>query len=284
MPELTLYHFGRLNLSATYIEAKREYVLKGLRSSKPLVSNNINWGFLEVGDTVIDEGEFVFGLLAKFRTLTQEEVVNPQLGAIVDVPVENMVVGKSVFFMHIDTGIIAFHPHGGQIDPELFRKRFVEVFINAHDGFFAAAEIEVIQEQYVFLEEIRRFSTIERVEIHLHPSNPSTSDVWEKIDKDLKLTQTGKYTEVREATKRFGKLNIVDNEDLKAKAGMATDGYGKVVVSGSANGKPKTLSTSDNPVTTEAPVVDDTNRPIDVLEQLRAAFRKVMDRVKHLKD
>lgn len=275
MPEQATYYFGRLNLIAPY-EDKRKLLLSGLRSDKIIERRKMMWDFLDVGELGSENGAFLHGYLVKYRPLTEEEVARPDLGTIGDTTISNLVVAKSRFFLHIESGLIAFHPASGQIEIPQFCKMFPELFTNAFDNFFINAEIQIVQEQYKIFEVLPRFSEITRVYIALHPSNPNLADMWKEVDEDLKRIGADKYTETWEAGGKSATLKVVDDKPIRSKIAMAEDGYGEAELTGKLDGEQKKVSTRDNPV--QAPAPSDDERPDVILDGLSAAFKKIFGR------
>ncbi len=144
---------------------------------------------------------------------------------------------------------------------------------------FVNAEIQSIEEEYKIFEAIRAFQKIQRLHIYLHPSNPSNRDVWRRTDDRLKNVGASNYYEHYDADPLLGNLNIIDDEDINSKITMADDGYGKADITGIIDGEIKTISTKDNPISTQAP--GDDNPPITVLnrllEKIQTIFRRFIN-------
>jgi hypothetical protein len=278
MADQPTYLFGRLNLVAAYedYEAKRKLVIRGLHSKTEVEIRNVLWSFLDVGETRDDDERYAFGYLVKYRRVTEEEVARPDLGSIGDTPVENLIVAKSRFFLHLQSGVIAFHPIGNQIEANVFCDRFKRVFEKEFEGFFIAAEIQIIQEQYKIFEVLSDFETVTKVQLSLHPSNPNLSEMWKDIDKDFKNKGVDSYTEIYEAGKKSPTLNIVNDKNVRGKIAMAEDGYGKAAVTGKLKGKTKTVTTRDNPVSAQARSEQFTAR--EVLDDLLSVFKLIFSR------
>jgi hypothetical protein len=278
MADQPIYLFGRLNLVAAYenYEAKRTLLLRGLHSKAEVEVRGVLWSFLDVGETTADDERFAYGYLVKYRRITEEEVARPDLGSIGDTPIENLIVAKARFFLHLQSGVIAFHPVGGQVEANAFCDRFKRVFENEFQGFFVAAEIQMIQEQYKIFEVLSEFETVTKVQLSLHPSNPNLSEMWKDIDKDLKNKGVDSYVEIYEAGKKSPTLNIVNDKNVRGKIAMAEDGYGKAAVTGKLRGKTKTVTTRDNPVSGQAR--NEQFTPREVLDDLLSVFRLIFSR------
>src|SRR5690348_4857251 len=185
MPRRVRYYFGRFNLIGHY-DNKQEYVISGLRSPAVVRSRGQHWQFFEVAPIESEMGLFQSGYLGKYKPRTEEEIAVPLAQKLDDQTIENLVVAKARFFLHLASGLIAYHPVGSQITREQFRRRFAEVFEAAKENFFVNAEIQSVQEGETIRDAIKGFSAIRSIDIYLHPSNPSLRDVWKRTDERLK--------------------------------------------------------------------------------------------------
>jgi hypothetical protein len=269
------YYFGRLNLIATFKD-KREFILRGLRTDKFIERRNFIWGFFDIKEIKTNQGLFIHGYLVKYRPKSELEVALPEKHRLGEVTAPNLVEAKSRFFLHIESGLIVYHPVGGQIENDVFCERFIEIFHEALDKFFVNAEIQAIEERFQVLEIIKKFKSISKVEIYLHPSNPNLSDLWKDIDQRLKTLSATSYKEVYENDKKESTLNVADDSEIRGKVAMAEDGYGKASVTGELEGEVKTVSTKDNPITALAP--GDEEEPEKVLESLDESLRRIFQR------
>ncbi len=271
------YYFGRLNLIATFKD-KKKFLLDGLTKQLILEKRRgSNWGFFDVSEMQTQRGPFLHGFLVKYKPASEEEVANPVTHRLGDEEAKNRVIAKARFFLHVESGIIAYHPVGYQIDNEIFCERFPEILMEAHDGFFVNAEIQAIEERFKIFDALKKFKNISKVAIYLHPSNPSNSDRWERTDKRLKKMEAASYREEWESKPLGGGLkDVAEDEDLTAKIAMADDGYGKADITGEIDGEKKTISTRDNPITTQAP--SDDHPPETILEQLSRTLDSIFAR------
>lgn len=265
MADQATYYFGRLNLMATY-DDRRLFLMKGLHSREPSEVRRIRWAFFDVGEISGSDGVFAYGFLAKYRAVTDEEVAREDIGAIADTPISNLIVAKSRFFIHLDTGIIAFHGVQGQIDVDLFCNRFKRVFEHAYGRLFVAADIDMMQEEYKLLEVLSQFSSVTKLRLWLHPCHGEQREQWKDIDDELRRKGADNYSESLEAGRQSISLRIQMDKNLIAKIAMAQDGYGRAQVKGRLQGRIKTVSSSDNPVNASVPNNDRT------LEELLASL------------
>ena len=247
MPRHTRYYFGRLNIIPVQAEAeKHKLLIDGLTHRTFLGKRGVMWGFYKVAELGSNQGTFLQGYLVKYRPETQEEVAVPETRQLDEQTIENLVSAKAHFFLHIASGLIAYHP-GGEIPRRLFTTRFVELLEQALGNFFVDAEIQTIDEPYRILEAIKQFSRISCVSIYLHPSNPALRDIWKDTDERLKRLGTASYRERYIASKQ-GTLHLQDDPQIHRGFAMAEDGYGRAEVVGVLDERPITVSTADSPM------------------------------------
>lgn len=249
----TRYYFGRLNIIASYNTNKYEFVLRGVNTFRAVHKRNHTWGFFEVDTIDYAEESFITGYLVKYDPSgEEEEVVNPDTQQLEETKLPNSVASKSRFFLHVQSGLIAYYLRSG-ISQKQFKERFEELFKRSYDDFFVDVTIQDIEDQYDFFDRIERLQKVLKVEISLHPSNPSNHNRWKSIDERIKGIGANNYKESYEAKGDSKGLNIKRDEDFNSKAHMAQDGYGKTKVVGLVNDDRITISTGEKPLTATAP-------------------------------
>jgi hypothetical protein len=276
-PQLT-YYFGRLNIMPTQaLPEKKELLLAGLTSGEIQEDHGLNWQFFEIQELDNEVGEFLHGYLGRYKTSANLEIAIPSESKVGLRAEANLISSRSAFYLHIESGLIAYHPIPKQITPVVFKTRFTQLLTKAQGSFFFDAEIDDIDEPFTLAEEIKKFDRITTITIRLHPSNPSNRDIWQKLDERLRKLRVTSYNETYEA-KQSGEVGIraVDDEDIKKKIAMAEDGYGNVRVVGEIRGNKHIVSTSDNPLITTAP--SGIEPPEHVLKMLLPAFGRILDR------
>jgi len=241
-----------------------------------LTRHGQNWQFLRVEPLEAPSAGYVTGYLAKYRPLTDEEVAVPATQDLAEQTIENRVSAKSRFFLHIASGLIAYHPVGSLITRDQFRRRFSEVFETSKGGFFVSAEIQSIQEEETLQEAIKALSVVRSVRIYLHPSNPRLRDVWRRTDERLRELHAADYQEHFHSDSSGDGLRIVHDADINSKVAMAQDGYGRVTVTGLKDGEELSVSTDDNPTNALGPADD--AAPEQVLEILEKLFLRILAR------
>jgi hypothetical protein len=277
MPREARYVFGRFNLIANYPD-KRDYIHQGLTTEKSETSRGSKWIFLQAEELETPIGWVITGYLVKYKPSRDVETVDENAHNFADERIDDPVDAKSRFFLHVDSGLIAYNPVVGKISDSTFRERFANLFERAHDNLFVDAEIQAISDEEAFFTALKNFTKISRFKVQLHPSNPSISETWKHIHERLKKLEVSKYREdisIRDDGNGFG---VRDDPDIEAKIRMAQDGYGRASVRGRVNNTSKSIHTSKEPIS--AVITKDPEEAQSIFERLIDEFKKILDRIK----
>ena len=271
------YYFGRLNIISAYEEEKKSFLERGLNSGVLIPERNYTWGFFEV-KSVLEEGDFLSGFLVKYRPLDPEQFVNIETREIEEQEIRNRIRAKSRFFLHVTTGIIAYQSVS-EINEKAFRENFAKLLEASYDNLFIDAEIQSINQEESFFESIKRFDSVAKVSIYLHPSNPSSRNLWKRVDERFKNLSLESYTEIYKLKADRRNLDIEGDEEINSKLHMASDGYGKAKVRGKKDGEYETITTGDNPIEAEVEnSVENAEPPQEILKQILPTFRSLFNR------
>lgn len=271
------YYFGRLNIISAYEEEKKSFLERGLNSGVLIPERNYTWGFFEV-ESVLEEGDFLSGFLVKYRPLDPEQFVNIETREIEEQEIRNRIRAKSRFFLHVTTGIIAYQSVT-EINEKSFRENFAKLLEASYDNLFIDAEIQSINQEESFFESIKRFDSVAKVSIYLHPSNPSSRNLWKRVDERFKNLGLESYTEIYKLKEDRRNLDIEGDEEINSKLHMASDGYGKAKVRGKKDGEYETITTGDNPIEAEVEnSVENAEPPQEILKQILPTFRSLFNR------
>lgn len=281
MPTHTsLYYVGRLNLVSAYHDEKKTFLLNGLNSHTALPVKTYEYGFFTVEEVQYDGEEYLSGFLVKYRPSEPTEVVDTATREIEDSEFRDKVRAKSRFFLHIKTGIIIYQVFG-EFNERSFKKNFCDLLERAYDNFFVQAEIQTINEEVSFFESVDRLDAISKVIIYLHPSNPSSREIWRKQDERLQDLKIESYTEIYKFKSSSNGAIAKEDQEIGSKLHMASDGYGKAKIIGKVDGETKVVSTGDNPVVcsveTEA---DEEPSARDIMAQVIPTFKSIFKRMK----
>jgi len=279
------YYFGRLNIISAYTGSKKDFLVQGLNSDVLLFIRNYNWGFFEVEVIQDEEEEYLSGFLVKYRPLDPSEFVNVETREIQEQEVRDRITAKSCFFLHIRTGVVAYQVTT-DINDNLFRENFCKLLQQAYDNLFIDTEIQAINQEETFFEAIKSFNSIRKISIYLHPSNPSSRDIWKSVDERLKRLDLENYTEIYKSKSESRSLNIENDEEINSKLHMANDGYGKAKVTGKKGEDYETITTGDTPITYEVEyeVIDNEPTinldPTNLLSQIKPTFKSLFRRIR----
>jgi hypothetical protein len=275
------YYFGRLNVISSYSD-KKSFLIDLMRPGVFLENRGNRWTFTDIEEFKDNDETYIHGFLVKYIESCPEETIDLNQGKINQTHLSNKTKGKARFFIHVKSGIIAYHPFPNQISSDQFIIFFCKIFQLAQSLDEPNTEIKLIEESYEIIERINDFSSIHKISFKLHPSNPNSRPLWKDIDEDIQNMEATSYTEEYSviSSDRDG-LNlerIKTDENLRAKFFMADDGYGEAKVSGKVNGQPKTFKTGDVPSTTR---IYDFGSVSDVFSKLKPNFSKFFDKFKN---
>ena len=186
------------------------------------------------------------------------------------------IVAKSDFFLHYETGVLAYRPLASRISARQFRFVFARLLEAGHDSFFVSAQVETIDEGIKVEEAIRKMEIVRKVVFDIHPTNPSNRDVYKRIDERLKKLEIEKLKQIVEAKEGGLNKDALFEDDIYRSLIMATDGYGSGSISGVAEGRKIVITTEDSPVRKD--VVDSAN-PDEILENLLPTFNRIWKRI-----
>jgi hypothetical protein len=252
MPRTTRFYFGRFNVMALY-EDKKAMLLEGLRTDIIYEGRKQQWGLFEVAEVPSALGSFLTGYLVKFKSQDEAKVARLETHSIGTEAIPNHIKAQTRFYLHVPSGLISFHAVASHISVGTFRDVFCRLFEQGLQNFFVQAEIMMVEDRVEFFRALEQFSRICRVRVSLHPANPRNAKLWEKVDERLKQRNATSSLEELRNDHRGGALNIAGDEELRSKFYMAEDGYGHAEVTGEANGKARTVSTSKSPITLQVP-------------------------------
>lgn len=271
----TRFLFARLNIIAEY-QDKEQFILVGLRSHQLRKVREHLWGYFDV-EPIDSALGYVTGYLAKLRPENAEEVGDLVAHAISTATVVNRAVAKSRFFLHVPTGLLAYQHVSGHITQKIFEEQFARLFEEGYKQFFVSADVLTVEERAHFLEALAEFDRVQMVAFDLHPTNPHYDEIYRGIDERLKALRAKNYKEVLTAASDGPGLAVERDWEVRSKATMAEDGYGKATATGLRGGKAAQISTSENPLTAHAETRD--RSPTDILDDLIDDFVAIIRRM-----
>jgi len=274
MPAKTLtFFFGRLSITS-YASDKRGLILAGLKTEKFHDKNEFKYGFFDIQEI---NDEFVYGRLVKYKRILEGEIVDEQSHRTVVGGLPYGIVGKSDFFLHYKSGVIAYRPLASRISAKQFRFIFARLFEAGHDRFFVSAQVENIDEELRIEEAIGKLEIIRKISFDIHPTNPSNRDVYKRIDERLKRLKAQKLKQVVDAGEAGLNRDALLDDDIYRSLVMATDGYGNGSLHGVSEGRKVVITTGDSPVRKE---IVESPSASEMLESLMPAFKQIWNRIR----
>lgn len=278
-PQQKTYYFGRLNTLGSYVnyDEKNRFFITGIRSGFSHDERQTNWAFTSVSRFTFEEELYLTGYLAKYRD-DYEETIDSATGEIGSTLVEDAIISKARFFIHVKSGIIAFNTISRRISRKQFARIFCELFKKGHDYMMVDAELQIIEEPFEFFGKIDEFDRIDSIKISLHPANPDLSDLWESVHNDMVSMDASNYYEEYRNTKASEGLNADRiKHEMRGKLHMALDGYGEGKISGYKGDEYQKISTSDNP---SSVTILERESHEETFDTLKRRFKEIFDKFK----
>lgn len=272
---MSRFLFARLNIIAEYSD-KRQFVFKGLTGHQTRKVRSHLWGFFEV-EELADFPDYVTGYLTKLKPLYAEEVGDLETHQLGTADVANLAVAKSRFFLHVRTGIVAYHVIASHVTRPIFETQFARLFEEGHQKFFVSAELQTIEARESFMKALAAMDRVALLKLELHPTNPSYNELYRTVDDRLKRLHAKSYREEITAAREGRGLTVGDDQDVISKVTMAEDGYGRAVAVGTREGKRVSVATSQNPVSAQADTRDRSAGQIlgSIVDDFAALFRRI---------
>lgn len=275
-PRTRQYLFGRV-IAYGRSESKSELLSTLLTSSAELIpeTGDFGWGIFQVRFLEGESDGFATGYLTKFSLAEAAERVDRETRTFTVEEMHDHTRAKARFFLHLRSGLIAYHRAGGDITDRRFRRVFAGLLEETYEDLFIEAFVQPIMEPGDFFRKLDRFETVSRVRFSLHPTNPNFRPEYASLDKKMKRIRAERYTEEYVATPNTS----LKANDPHVEAGllMASDGYGSGTVEGILDGELRSIRTGDSPETIAVPITEED--PPSVLEKwLKAMFDRIRRR------
>ncbi|WP_022823368.1 DUF4747 family protein [Hymenobacter norwichensis] len=274
-----VFYLGRFNLNANYdsYEQKEIIIRNSLSADVAIDHLNFRFKFSKIDEVSISGRLFFVGYLIKYSKNELHPVVDEKNREVTEIEVENEVISLARFVLENETGLIVYNTPSRHFNIQSFANRFTELIERANDNFFIEAKIETIEDRGSLLDRLRTMRRIKEIKINLHPSNPSSSRVWEQVDNRIQNLHAGKYVQLYEA-KPAGPSLSTDNH-IEQSIAMAEDGYGIASAIGTdQDGADVSYTTADNPETFK--LDDEKSEPSILVEYILPYIQRMINRVK----
>ncbi len=268
--ELT-YYFARLNIVVPF-ENKLDFLTKSFISSATMEKRSYLWGIIDVTFFPLNGENYISGNLAKYVIESTDEVVDKEERKSSTFAVPNKMIAKSNFLLHVKTGVIAYNICSNKISPNQFEENLVELMRLAQNLAIIPADIQTITHRGAILEVIKKWTSITKIRVKLHPSNPRFADEWKKIDEKMQKSRVSSYSATYSSETS---LDLESDDYIKSEISMAVDGYGNASAEGISDGETKKVHTKESPI--QIKVMADNNET--VYNILIESFKKIWDRM-----
>ena len=270
----TLYSFlfGRLILLGGWTKTKRDFIYEAISSGEFYNKGKFRYGIFNVRNIEIAGEEFAYGVLAKYKQNLEGEVVNEKKKEIQEEVLIKGVVGKSDFFLHYESEIIAFREIKNRISQEQFRDIFARLIEAGQHNFFVSAKISIIEEECKIIDALKQFESVNCITISVHPTNPNNRPIYDKLDERLKKLQAENLKQTIESKDGSLNKNELMNDEIFGGIVMSSDGYGSSSISGKMDGRSVTISTGESPIKKK---IEGKASPEEKIEGLLQIFKKI---------
>jgi len=209
--------------------------------------------------------DYIFSVLTKYYPEEELNVIDEISTDHIErksQEIKNLIKAGSPF-IYIPSKSIVTHLHvWNDIKPEIFAKRFVELYYKKHGDFFSELIIEPLVDLKIFLLKLQEMSKINKIKSKIYPSNPHYGKYWKELDIYLKKRNVDEMNISEEAkggslatplskiSKQIIDGNIkIDIDQLnftEISVLMAVDGYGDSEIHGERENVKEIIYTRNN--------------------------------------
>lgn len=256
------YYIGRVIKLGLLNQDK---LIEAIKSPIPVRYRGNAWTFIDVEEYNQSGHHYIFGRLAKYSPEGEVTIVDTVSRSERTQIEPNLKIASSPFVYIPEHSGIAFLNVYSHIEPHIFIKRFTDIVINTHHGFFVDCEIELISDLKTFAAKLISLDGIFHINASISPPNPLFSPLWEPLEKYLRKRNTDRMkvsedspegdvinTDLPELVKKASEqteddIFIPESEIEIGDAAilMAADGYGNGVVKGKRENELVVIRTSE---------------------------------------
>jgi hypothetical protein len=209
--------------------------------------------------------EYIFSVLTKYYPEEELNVIDETSTDHIErksQEIKNLIKAGSPF-IYIPSKSLVAHLHvWNDIKPEIFAKRFVELYYKKHSDFFAQLIIEPLVDLKIFLLKLQEMSRITKIKSKIYPSNPHYGKYWKNLDTYLKernvdemnISEESKGESLKTPLSLISK-QIIDDKIViditklsftEISVLMAVDGYGDSEIHGERESVKEIIYTRNN--------------------------------------
>lgn len=239
---------GRYYFDSLFRDLANSSFIEDVTKKEPFITDNkFQYALGDFQFEVIDDHSLLRGIFGRMKNSDISEVYNKETKEFKKSIVSGIVDKKLEFIISHPQHLI-FIEYDKTFLPEHFAKKFQEIF--KHTSSIAGIEIDFILDEKDVYKELATWSRVEKITFKkLRPSNPSSLDTFEEIEKLIKETNSSKTKLEFQATEeKNGKpandsgLNT-DSTLIKQSLALSASGYGEADLLGEKDGKEVEVST-----------------------------------------
>lgn len=240
---------------------KDPLIVEVLKKPKPIVKGKHGWSITNFLSGNVNNQEYFFGKLTKYKPEGTVSVVDHDKGEEVDQVEPDLVVASSPFVFIPSHSAFAHLHVWNKIEEYTFQQRLVDLILEKHQHFFVDCTLESIADLRTFFSKIKDLESISEISATIYPPNPLFSPKWESLKTYLASRQTEEMkveekssealnTQLPEIISEVVNSTLSESSKESAAIGdaailMAADGYGKGKIVGRREGNQVIVRTSE---------------------------------------
>lgn len=284
------YYVGRVLKLGTLDQSM---LIDAIRKPVSIKHRNSAWTVIDISEVNQPGHHFIFGRLSKYAPEGEVGLVDEATNSEKKQLEPNLLVASSPFVYIPEHSGIAFLNISGQIETNIFIKRFCDRINKTYDNFFVDCNIDLISDLKSFATKLSALDGIFKIEARISPPNPLFSPLWESLEKYLRSRNTDKMVVIEDAPEKqvlnsdlpeLVKEVSKQTEDSASEPNheiaigdaailMAADGYGNGKVRGRKDDEIIVIKTSETAMNFSFDKVPDPYK-------LYLATLKILDRIK----
>lgn len=242
------YVIGRYYFDSLFREEANKNFVDDLTKKEPFIDERSYQYALGDFNSEIYEGHtFLRGLFGRMKKSDVTEVYNKETKEF-NKSILSGKVDKKLEFLIDHTHHLIFVEYDNVIGPSYFADKFKEIF--KHTSSVSNLELDFIFEEKDVYTELNTWSLVEKITFKkLRPSNPSSLDTFEEIEKLIKETNSAK-TKIEFHSSEESKDTTIENKGLNTDSilirqglALSASGYGEADLVGKKNEQSVQVST-----------------------------------------
>ena len=147
-------------------------LLDAIRKPASIKHRDSAWTIIDISEVLQPGCHFIFGRLSKYAPEGEVGVVDEETNSEKKQIEPNLLVASSPFVYIPEHSGIAFLNISGQIETNMFIRRFRDIINKTYDHFFVDCDIELISDLKSFASKLSSLDGIFKIEARISPPNP----------------------------------------------------------------------------------------------------------------